>query len=178
MCPQNPPRLLNEAAKIEMDSIKKSPPPPPGPENYTHEFYENAHGRDATAGFFRAVGEVKAIVTRNGWELKQKNTMYYVGFKAGKLRPFAVHWSGKSGWNLQVKVPEPTARVLRAPSWEMQRYDGAWGHAVFRPTRPDSPVTELVELLQKAVAGVDKRRRQPHPAMRTDRKDGRMESDG
>jgi hypothetical protein len=148
-------RMLNEASGAEMENIRISIPEGRNRIRkdkpvYDRSFYVVEHGEAATAEFLSAVDAVKAIVTKNGWDLQQKNTMYYVGFKAGKLRPFAVHWSGKTGWDIEVKVPESVAREHRAPNWKLQRYEDVWKQALMKPASPSASMSELEPLLAHA----------------------------
>ena len=121
-----------------------------GMDTYNEEYYLEEHGADATKDLLRAVSEVEAIVEKHGWTMEKKFNKYYVGFKYGNSNAFIIAWSGTKAWNIQVKIPESTARRFKGNAWALQRYDTGWKQAVLRKTDPKATAEELEPLLIKA----------------------------
>lgn len=147
--------MLNESVGAEMESIRISVPEgktrtKSKPAEYDRAYYVAEHGEAAAAEFLDAVGVVKSIVSRNGWNLTPAPTKYYYGFKAGNYRPLAVQWSGKTNWVVQIKMPENEARAAQIPGWEVQRYDATWSQAIFRRTSDTANVSALEPLFRQS----------------------------
>lgn len=113
--------------------------------DWTWEFYEAAHGKEAVANFRQAVENIEAVVKRRNWNLTYNLNKYYTGFKLGATRVvFAVQWGGTHAWNVVAKVGEEDAKKFQGKNWEFQRYDSTFRQATFRPKAKN--ITDVAEL--------------------------------
>jgi len=118
---------------------------------WSWEFYESEHGKEATAQFRRVVEALDQFAKKQGWPVPYNLNKYYTGFKLGNRVVFDVAWVRSSTWVLRLKLPQERARSFRGTHWEYQRYEKNFGNAVFRPLQPDRvDVTELEPLLVEA----------------------------
>jgi hypothetical protein len=119
--------------------------------DWTWEFYESEHGKDATAQFRKAVQAIDGLAKKQSWNTVYNLNKYYTGFKLGNRVVFSVSWGGTYAWQIHLKLPEKIARSLPGENWEMQRYDSTFHEAVFRPRYPDhADIAELEALLVEA----------------------------
>jgi hypothetical protein len=113
--------------------------------NWDWDYYEQEHGKDATAQFQKAVEAVEIFVKRQTWDLPYNLNKGYVGFKLGNRVVFGIHWAGTHAWNIRMKLPQEMAEKFDSPGWEFQRYDLGFHEALFRPKdrRSTSDINEL-----------------------------------
>lgn len=118
--------------------------------DWTWEFYEKEHGKDAVANFHRAVDELDEFVQKSKWNLPFNLNKYYTGFKLGNKVVFSVTWSGTHAWNIRAKITEEEAISFQGINWELQRYDTTFSEAVFRPKNNKIDINELAPIFSKA----------------------------
>jgi hypothetical protein len=123
---------------------------------WTWEFYERAHGKEAVAAFRRAVDDIEKLVKRRNWSLPYNLNKYYTGFKLGGTKlVFAVVWAGTHSWNVVAKVTENEAKTFQGKNWDFQRYDTTFRQAIFRPrARNDPEIGELESILTLAYSRI------------------------
>jgi len=116
--------------------------------DWTWEFYEKEHGKDAVANFRKAVENISAFVKKNDWDLPYNLNKYYTGFKLGNKVVFNVAWGGTHAWNVRAKISEEDAKKFAGQYWEFQRYDNSFKEATFRPkVKNVTDISELEEML-------------------------------
>ena len=113
-------------------------------EDWTWEFYEREHGKEATANFHRAVDNIATFVKKQGWDLPFNLNKYYTGFKLGNKVVFTVAWAGTHAWNITAKISEDDARKFKGTNWEFQRYDTPFKQAVIKPGKAN--LTDTMEI--------------------------------
>lgn len=102
-------------------------------EDWTWEYYEENHGKDATREFKKVVEALDSFVKAQSWNLTYNLNKYYTGFKLGNKVVFDVAWSGTYAWRIDMKIPKDVAENFSGQVWEYQRYDDAFGNALFKP---------------------------------------------
>ncbi len=137
------------AEKLEPEE-KKSVKTAKGKGEYGREFYEEEHGEEATAEFYRMAEQIRSLVKQRGWNIRMEPKKHYLAFKYGNVNPFSLQWGGVRVWKVMVKVPEEEAQAFEADNWELQRYDEGWKQAVMKPTSPQAEAAELEKLLASA----------------------------
>ncbi len=118
--------------------------------DWTWEFYEKEHGKDAVVNFHRVVDNIAEFVKRNKWELPYNLNKYYTGFKLGNKVVFSVGWAGTHAWHVRAKISEEDAKGFQGKNWEFQRYDTPFNEAVFRPKNKSFDIDELAPILTLA----------------------------
>ncbi len=120
-------------------------------EEWSWEYYENNHGKDATREFKKVVEAIDNFVKERGWNLPYNLNKYYTGFKLGNKVVFDVAWSGTYAWRIDMKIPKDVAESFSGQDWEYQRYDEAFGNALFKPKNGKfKSLKEIEELLNIA----------------------------
>ncbi|MFC2065067.1 hypothetical protein ACFLXB_08230 [Chloroflexota bacterium] len=102
-------------------------------EDWSWDYYEGSHGKDATAQFKKAVEAIDSFVKRQKWDLPYNLNKYYTGFKLGNKVVFNVAWGGTHAWVVRAKISEEDANSFKGEHWEFQRYDDSFSQALFRP---------------------------------------------
>jgi len=118
--------------------------------DWTWEFYEKEHGKEAVLNFHRAVDSVADFVKKNRWELPYNLNKYYTGFKLGNKVVFSIGWAGTHAWHVRAKVSEEDAKGFQGKNWEFQRYDNPFNEAIFRPKSKSIDTVELESILTLA----------------------------
>jgi len=117
-------------------------------EDWSWDYYENNHGKEATHEFKKVVEAIENFVKERGWSLPFNLNKYYTGFKLGNKVVFDVAWSGTYAWRIDMKIPKDVAESFVGQDWEYQRYDGAFGNALFKPKNGKfKSLKEIEELL-------------------------------
>lgn len=112
------------------------------------DFYEQEHGKEATAQFKTVVQNIEQFVKKKGWDLPYNLNKHYTGFKLfGTKVVFGVDWGGTHAWRVKAKVTESEARNFSGKDWEFQRYDAPFNEAVFRSKQKNTDISELEPIL-------------------------------
>ncbi len=122
-------------------------------EDWTWEYYEDNHGKEATQEFKKVVEAINNFVTRKGWKLPYNLNKYYTGFKLGSKVVFDVGWSGTYAWRIDMKIPLNVAESFEGQDWEFQRYDSTFKNALFKAK--DGEFTSIIELEDLLVIAYD-----------------------
>jgi hypothetical protein len=143
--------VVEEAPQLKITTTK-------GVTSWDWDYYESEHGKDATQQFRQAVEAIDAFVKKQGWNLPHNLNKYYTGFKLGNRVVFNVAWGGTKAWKLKFKLPKEIISGFKGKHWEFQNYDDAFGEAIFRPLKSQSPdISELQDFFLEAykrVSGV------------------------
>lgn len=119
--------------------------------DWSWDYYEKEHGKEATDQFRKALNSMEDFVKKQGWILPYNLNKYYTGFKLGNKVIFSVNWGGTHAWNVHVKVPQETAQNFKSDNWEFQHYDNDFKEAIIRPLdRKNADIAELSSLLNAA----------------------------
>lgn len=128
--------------------------------DWTWEYYETNHGKDPTREFKKVVEELDGFVKQRGWNLPYNLNKYYTGFKLGNKVVFDVAWSGTYAWRIDMKIPKDVAEGFVGQDWEYQRYDEAFGNALFKPKngifKSLKEIEDLLIIAFNRVSGKDK----------------------
>ena len=128
--------------------------------DWSWEYYEENHGKDATAEFKKTVDALAAFVKEQKWNLTYNLNKYYTGFKLGYKIVFSVQWDSTQKWSLKLKIPEEVAKSYKGQKWEFQIYDRSFKEAIFRTrSRNYEEIDELKDLLilaYKNISGTNK----------------------
>lgn len=117
-------------------------------QDWTWEYYEENHGKEATREFKKVVEAINDFVIKQGWNLPYNINKYYTGFKLGSRVVFDVAWSGTYAWRIEMKVPVEVANKFEGKDWEFQRYDYSFKNAVFKLKKGEfKDIKELEGLL-------------------------------
>jgi len=117
-------------------------------EEWTWEYYEENHGKEATQEFKKVVDTINSFVKKQGWSLPYNLNKYYTGFKLGSKVVFSVTWTGSIGWRVEMKIPQDIAKSFKGEDWEFHRYDGSFRNAYFKPKSGIfNGIKEIEELL-------------------------------
>ena len=73
--------------------------------DWSWEYYEENHGKEATAEFKKAVDALAAFVKEQKWNLTYNLNKYYTGFKLGYKIVYSVQWDSTQKWSLKLKIP-------------------------------------------------------------------------
>ena len=127
---------------------------------YSWEYYEENHGKEATAEFKKVVDALANFVKEQKWNLTHNLNKDYTGFKLGNRLVFLVQWDSTQKWSLKLKIPEEVAKNYKGQKWEYQRYDKSFNDAIFRTLSGNyENIDELKDLLilaYKHVSGIEK----------------------
>lgn len=140
---------------ILVEVLEEKQPPRPGittvKGDWTWEYYEEQHGKDATHQFRTVVQAIEGLTRKHGWDTVCNLNKYYTGFKLGTRVVFSVGWRGTYAWQIHLKLRERVAKAFSSQMWEFQRYDTTFHEAIFRPKQSDNTdVTELEPLFIEA----------------------------
>ena len=128
--------------------------------DWSWEYYEENHGKEATAEFKKAVDALAAFVKEQKWNLTYNLNKYYTGFKLGYKIVYSVQWDSTQKWSLKLKIPEEVAKNYTGHKWAYQRYDKSFNDAIFRTLSGNyENIDELKDLLilaYKHVSGIEK----------------------
>ena len=128
--------------------------------DWSWEYYEENHGKDATAEFKKTVDALAAFVKEQKWNLTYNLNKYYTGFKLGYKIVYSVQWDSTQKWSLKLKIPEEVAKNYKSQKWAYQRYDKSFNDAIFRTLSGNyENIDELKDLLilaYKHVSGIEK----------------------
>ena len=128
--------------------------------DWTWEYYEENHGKEATTEFKKAVDALAAFVQEQKWNLTYNLNKYYTGFKLGYKIVYSVQWDSTQKWSLKLKIPEEAAKNYKGQKWAYQRYDKSFNDAIFRTLSGNyENIDELKDLLilaYKHVSGIEK----------------------
>lgn len=129
-------------------------------EDWSWDYYEENHGKDATREFKKAVEALDSFVKKQGWNLSYNLNKYYTGFKLGNKVVFDVAWSGTYAWRIDMKIPKDVAQNFKGEDWEYQRYDEVFHNALFKPKSGTFPgikeIEELLVIAYNRISGKDK----------------------
>jgi len=140
------------------DTIAKRVTSTKAMEEWTWEYYEENHGKDATQEFKKVVLAIDNFVTKKGWNLPYNINKYYTGFKLGSKVVFDVGWSGTYAWRIDMKIPVDVANNFEGQDWEFHRYDSSFRNALFKPKNGEfKSIKEIEELLVIAYNNVSGR---------------------
>jgi len=78
--------------------------------DWSWEYYEENHGKEATAEFKKTVDALAAFVKEQKWNLTYNLNKYYTGFKLGNKIVFSVNWDSALKWSLRLKIPEEVSK--------------------------------------------------------------------
>jgi hypothetical protein len=121
--------LVEEAIKSPDKKITSTK----GKEDWSWEFYEEEHGKEAVKQFRMTVEAIDTYVKGLGLELPYNLNKYYTGFKFGTKVIFSVSWGGTHAWKIKMKLPENKVSKLNTENWEFQRYDKTFNEVIIRP---------------------------------------------
>lgn len=117
-------------------------------QDWTWEYYEENHGKEATREFKKVVEAINDFVIKQGWNLPYNINKYYTGFKLRSRVVFDVAWSGTYTWRIEMKVPVEVANKFEGKDWEFQRQDYSFKNAVFKLKKDEfKDIKELEGLL-------------------------------
>ncbi len=155
---------LESDEMLLVEFLEQSRAPKPGVTkvrgDWDWAYYEEEHGKEATAEFREAVESLARFVKRKGWSLPYNLNKYYTGFKLGNKVVFDVGWWGAQSWKVRAKLAEGTGADLSGVLWQYRGYQRAFHQAIFDPKQAMASakdVGELEALLEQAykrVAGV------------------------
>lgn len=113
-----------------------------GLEIYDKKFHKSNRNKKSVDELFGVVDEIEKIVKKKGWNLEKKLNKYYIGFKAGFLLAFGVHWLGTKSFGLFFKVqPKKLAEFKKICPYEF-KYDKQWKQAIIKYDKIDIPKLE------------------------------------
>ena len=128
--------------------------------DYSWEYYEQNHGKEATDQFRKVVEALAEFVEKQNWDLPYSLTKFSTGFKSGNKLVFFVQWDSTQIWSLNLKIPEETAKAFMGKKWEFKRYDQNFKYASYRTiSRHFEEIDELKDLLilaYKNISGTNK----------------------
>jgi hypothetical protein len=128
--------------------------------DWSWEYYEENHGKEATAEFKKTVDALAAFVKEQKWNLTYNLNKYYTGFKLGNKIVFSVNWDSALKWSLRLKIPEEVSKNYKGQKWAYQRYDKSFNDTIFRTLSGNyENIDELKDLLilaYKHVSGIEK----------------------
>jgi hypothetical protein len=128
--------------------------------DYSWEYYEENHGKDATADYKKVVDALADVVKDQKWNLTQNFTKQYIGFKLGNIIVFSINWDNQQKWRIHLKIPEEASKNYKGQNWEFQVYDKSFKEAIFKTrSRHSEDIEELKDLLilaYKNVSGTNK----------------------
>lgn len=128
--------------------------------DYSWEYYEENHGKEATADYKKVVDALADVVKDQKWNLTQNFTKQYIGFKLGNIIVFSINWDSQQKWRIHLKIPEEASKNYKGQNWEFQVYDKSFKEAIFKTrSRHSEDIEELKDLLILAynnVSGTNK----------------------
>jgi hypothetical protein len=128
--------------------------------DWTWEYYEENHGKQATEEFKKVVDVLADFVKAQKWNLTHNLNKYYTGFKLGNKVVFSVQWDSSQKWSMKLKIPEEVAKNHKTQKWAFQRYDQPFNDAAFRTISGNyeeiDELRELLVLAYKNISGTNK----------------------
>lgn len=100
---------------------------------WTWDYYEKEHGKEATTQFKEAVDQIEKLASEKGWETPYNLNKHYTGFKLGTKVVFSVEWGGTHAWKVVLKIPEEVAKNINTENWEFQRFSKSFKNAILNP---------------------------------------------
>ncbi len=141
---------LDDDEVLLVEVLDEEAPPKPGLTtvrgDWTWEYYEQEHGKDATAEFRQAVESVASVVERRGWSLQYNLNKRYTGFKLGNKVVLEVRWQGTHAWKLAAKLDEGAADGFHGMRWEFQSYRQPFHLALFAPLAGMNSAQDIAEM--------------------------------
>jgi hypothetical protein len=108
---------LDDDVMLLVEVLDQEQPAKPGlttvKGDWTWEYYEQEHGKAATAEFRSAVETLARHVSHHGWDLPYNLNKEYTGFKLGNKVVFEVAWHGTHSWKVRAKLDKQVAEEMR-----------------------------------------------------------------
>jgi hypothetical protein len=123
--------------------------------DWSWEYYEKEHGKEAAQEFHQVVNQLEEFVKKQGWNLTYNLNKYYTGFKIGNKVIFDVSWESTKTWSIHMKIPPEIAEKFHGKTWKYQKYNATFKNSYFRII-PGSviDISELYEMLKAAYRNV------------------------